>query len=176
MATNERRIIVQIIGGEASPQTLAPTPEEVPGSDDELRKKIAQGMEKKDSKALVKMGVEKVGNIAMQTAQVSLNRYFSMSENYMAETDYQNTMTMINKGKSLFSTISSAALAGGAVGGPMGAAISSIAAAGVWGINEYVNYQQRMSNYYQNLNATRYQTEFDRTRLGLTNEGKGTEN
>lgn len=175
MAANERRIIVQIIGGETSTQP-GPEAKDVEGSPEDVKEKNSKKEIESGAKALVKMGVEKVGNIAMQTAQVSLNRYFSMSENYMAETDYQNAMTMINKSKSLYSTIASGAMAGAAVGGPMGAAVGTIISAGAWGINEYVNYQQRMSNYYQNLNATRYQTEFDRTRLGLTNEGKGTEN
>ena len=174
MAANERRIVVQIIGGDTTTQP-GPEEKEMEGSQESIKAKTSQKETKSGAKALVKMGVERVGNIAMQTAQVSLNRYFSMSENYMAETDYQNAMTMINKSKSFVSTIASGAMAG-AVGGPFGMAVGAIISAGAWGASEYVNYQQRMSNYYQNLNATRYQTEFDRTRLGLTNEGKGTEN
>ena len=175
MASNDRKIIVQIIGTEEE-ETAGPDEKKVEGSTKNSKKKNSKQEIEFNAKALVKMGTEKVGDTITHTAQVSLNRYFSMSENYMAETDYQNAMTIVNKGKSFYRTISSGALAGNAVGGPMGAAVGAIISAGTWGINEYVNYQQRMSNYYQNLNATRYQTEFDRTRLGLTNEGKGTEN
>lgn len=171
MANNDRRIIVVkiITTGDDSSNKQEGSPEDV--KEKNSKKEIESG-----AKALVKMGTEKVGNIVMQTAQVSLNRYFSMSENYMAETDYQNAMTMINKSKSLYSTMASGVMMGAAVGGPVGMAIGSIISAGTFVASEFVNYQQRMSNYYQNLNATRYQTEFDRTRMGLTNEGKGTEN
>ena len=171
MAVNaDRVIVVRIVGEDIKGDKNSA------GSVKDVKNVNSEPNKVQEAKALVKMGAEKVGNIVMQTAQVSLNRYFSMSENYMAETDYQNAMTLINKGKSLYSSLTTSALAGGAVGGPFGVAVGAIIGATSWAANEYVNYQQRMSNYYQNLNATRYQTEFDRTRMGLTNEGKGTEN
>ena len=94
----------------------------------------------------------------------------------MAETDYKNFHTVISKGTSLASSIYLGVNAGSPIAGPWGAAAGAVIAATGFAISEVSNYQQRMSNYYQNLNATNYQTEFDRTRAGLTNEGKGTEN
>lgn len=171
MAANaDRVIVVRIVGSDIKGDKNSA------GSVEDVKNVNSEPNKLQEAKALVKMGLEKVSGTVMQTAQVSLNRYFSMSENYMAETDYQNAMTLINKGKSFYSSLTTSALAGGSIGGAFGVAVGAIIGATSWVANEYVNYQQRMSNYYQNLNATRYQTEFDRTRMGLTNEGKGTEN
>lgn len=167
---NERKIIVEIISTKSSE-----TVEKQDGSPKEAEEKNNVSNKNKSKKIEAMLAVDKISSIISSGVRSSMNRYFSMSENYMAEMDFQNAMTVIGKGRSFASTVFTAARAGSTFG-PGGAAVGAIISAAAWVGNEYVNYQQRMSNYYQNLNATNYQTEFDRTRLGLTNEGKGTEN
>lgn len=166
----ERRIIVEIVSKNSEMQTNPNNPEEkkeeLPGSQQSI--KVKHISVDKTARSLTSMIKDRGEGLLRQSLTTTVNRYFSLSENYMAETDYSNVMTTINKGKSFVSTVK----VGAAIGGWAGAAIGAAA----WGVNEFVSYQSRMSNYYQNLNATNYQTQFDRSRLGLTNEGKGTEN
>ena len=57
-----------------------------------------------------------------------------------------------------------------------GNVVGAVATAGLAVINEGIQYYSRMSNYYQALNATNYQTGFSATRAGLVNDSRGTEN
>lgn len=166
---NEKRIIVEIRS------VTEKSEQHQEGSVEEVKKNNKEENKKNDAAALMAMTGRKLVDTIVNSAEVSLNRYFSMSENYMAETDYKNTMNVINKSTSFAGSVLLGAKAGAALG-PYGAAVGSFVMAASWLGNEAINYRQRMSNYYQNLNATNYQTEFDRTRLGLSNEGKGTEN
>lgn len=187
----ERRIIVEIVDTQIESDNVVQENNE---------KKNPAIKKNSKSKALAKMFVDNLVDISISSAENSLNRYFAMSENYMAETDYKNTMNVIKNVKSLASTVanpmlmagsslstggmggfsgSGAASAAGAAGSAStsgGAAWMSIISAASWLGNQIISYQQKLSGYYQNLNATIYQTEFDRTRMGLINEGKGTEN
>lgn len=107
-------------------------------------------------------------NSIKQDANLALTRYFNLSENYLAQNDYQNIMTTINKA----SSFASAAGAGLFVAGPIGAAIG----VGAWGVGELISYQSRMSEYYRNLNAINFGTAWGQERAGLYDGGKGTEN
>lgn len=107
-------------------------------------------------------------NSVKQDANLALTRYFNLSENYLAQTDYQNVMTSISKVSSFASTVG----VGLSLGGPVGAAIGI----GAWGVNEFISYQSRMSGYYSNLNATNFGTAWGQERAGLYDGGKGTEN
>lgn len=166
----ERRIIVEIVSrtenNSSNSNAGGDDPKELPGSQQNIKEKNENYGN--TAKVVGKMAWNNTKSFIGTTVSAVTNRYFSLSENYVAETDYNNFSAMINKGKSLVSTVA----AGYLTGGVAGAAISAVA----WGTNEFISYQNRMSGYYQALNATNYQTQFDRSRLGLTNEGKGTEN
>ena len=106
-------------------------------------------------------------NIVSSALTTGLNQYFKLNEDYIAQNSYNNLMTSVSKTKSLVST----ALAG-AQFGPGG-----LVAAGVgWAITEVISYRAKLSNYYSSLNSTNYNTEFSRTRAGLVDNGRGTEN
>lgn len=166
----DRRIIVEISGGitVAYVDKWQPEKEEIPGSQENIKEKNSSSNKDTTARALARMAYDRAKGNITSAANLMINRYFSLSENYIAEVDYNNAMTITNKGVGLFMSVK----AGASVGGVPGAIISAVA----WGTNEFVSYQNRMSGYYQALNATNYQTEFDRSRLGLTNGGKGTEN
>ena len=115
-------------------------------------------------------------NLITQTASTSINKYFQLSEDYMSENVYKNTMVMVNKAKSLGGTVISGAIAGAKVGGVWGAIAGGTIAAIGWGGSEYIQNQAALSSYYQSINATSMQTEFSRTRAGLVDNGRGTDN
>lgn len=103
-----------------------------------------------------------------QTLSISINRYFNLSEDYITENSYKNTMTTISKAKGAVTSVIGGAMAGGVVGG--------IVAAVGWAGSEILQNQAALSSYYQSINATSMQTEFSRTRAGLVDNGRGTEN
>jgi hypothetical protein len=100
-------------------------------------------------------------------ASYATNRYLTLHEEYMGQQQLSNIKTTINKAQSLGSSVATGAAVGGWVGA-IGGAVS-------WGISQHFEYQQRMSSYYQQLNATNFQTEFSASKLGL-NGSSGTEN
>lgn len=106
------------------------------------------------------------------------NRYFSLSEDYMGQVNYNNTKTIYNKAKSYALSavngfVSGMTLSGGnPILGATGAILSTAGQA----VGDVFSYHERISNYYQSLNSTNAQTEFSRQRIGLYNEGRGTEN
>lgn len=106
------------------------------------------------------------------------NRYFSLSEDYMGQVNYNNTKNIYSRAKSYATSaatgfISGMTLSGGnPVLGITGAILSTAGQA----VGDVFSYQEKISNYYQSLNSTNAQTEFSRQRTGLYNEGRGTEN
>ena len=117
---------------------------------------------------LAKQAYDQVKSVLGNAINSSLNRYYSLSENYMLETDIANLKTGISKATSFGTTVVSGAM----VGGPWGAVI---AAAG-WVGNEAISYNNSLSNYYSQINTNNYNTNFSRTRASLYDNGRGTEN
>lgn len=126
----------------------------------------------KKKKSAEEMFLNYAGQKAMSTLgssiSLSINRYFSLQEDYLAENLYNNIKTTLSKGTSLYGNIA----AGAAVGGAVGAAVGAV----TWVIGEGINQMQRYSGYYAQLNATNAQTEFSQKRAGLYDNGRGTEN
>ena len=163
----EKKIVIEIV-------TKSEEPKEE--NDDNTKKnKEIKGSNKSQksnnnntSIILAKAVVASTVALAKRVVMDGIQRNYSLTENYIAQNDMRNLQTAINKVGGFTASIGG----GFAVGGVPGAVIGAV----TWGANEFVSYQKRMSGYNQQLNATNYQTAFDRSRLGLTNEGRGTEN
>jgi len=110
------------------------------------------------------------------TIEVSLNRYYNMSEDYISQNDYRNVMTAIGKTTSLASTVIGGVTSGLAFGGPVGGAIGGIVAGAGWGLNEAINMKATRSQYYSQINASNINMAYMQQRAGLYMNGKGTEN
>lgn len=110
------------------------------------------------------------------TIQLTLNRYYNMSENYISQNEYRNIMTGVSKVASLGGTIVSGATSGFFIGGPVGGVVGGLVAGLGWGANEYVNAQATKSQYYSQINASNINVAYMRERAGLYMNGKGTEN
>lgn len=110
-------------------------------------------------------------NVAKQSADFAWNRYCTLQEDYMSQQWVNNAKDTINR----VTGVANSAIQGGMVGasfGPIGAAAGALIGAVGYGFSQYTEYQKRMSNYYQQLNSTNFQTEFSASRYGLS----GTEN
>lgn len=132
---------------------------------------------------LAQFTIKKAGAVLNSSVSYATNRYFSLKEDYLSENVYNNIKSGVTKGLGMASSLISGAAVGaktGSVFGPVGTAVGAVLGASVggfgYGLNQYVQYQQKMSGYYQQLNATNAQTQFQAKRLGLSNEGQNTLN
>lgn len=132
---------------------------------------------------LAQFTIKKAGAVLNSSVSYATNRYFSLKEDYLSENVYNNIKSGVTKGLGMASSLISGAAAGaktGSIFGPVGTAVGAVLGASVggfgYGLNQYVQYQQKMSGYYQQLNATNAQTQFQAKRLGLSNEGQNTLN
>ena len=119
----------------------------------------------------INQAYQQAKQLISQTLSTSINRYFELSEDYMTENSYKNTMTMLGKAKSAATSIIGGAMVGGVVGG--------IVAAIGWAGSEYIQNQAALSSYYSSINSTNMQTDFSIMRSGnsaLINMGRGTDN
>ncbi len=132
---------------------------------------------------LAQFTIKKAGAVLNSSVSYATNRYFSLKEDYLSENVYNNIKSGVTKGLGMASSLISGAAAGaktGSIFGPVGTVVGAVLGASVggfgYGLNQYVQYQQKMSGYYQQLNATNAQTQFQAKRLGLSNEGQNTLN
>lgn len=114
--------------------------------------------------------------IAENYASYAIDRYCTLQEDYMSKQAISNVRKTINVAQSGLGNIIGSAVTGAQVGGIGGAVGGAVIGAASFGLNTYLNYQQRMSSYYQQLNSTNFQTDFSASRLGLINNSRGTEN
>ena len=162
-----RSITIEIIDGSGG------------GEDDEdkkakKKKKEEEKLKEKQKNALKKFGQEALAMLT-NAAEQSLQRHFTLTENYMSQNIYSNakkTISLVTQGAT---SIASMAKIGG-VFGPVGAVGGAIVGAVSFGVNTFIDYQTRMSSYYQSLNAGNYQSDFSQVRAGLVDGSRGTEN
>jgi hypothetical protein len=118
-------------------------------------------------------------NIAYQNIKngvaYSLNRSFSLTEDYMSEMVVNNVINTIGQITSLWGSVSAGALAG-IGGGPIGAVVGATVGALGWLANAGMQSYQRYDQQQISLNEVNVQTTFQRVRLGLVDGGRGTEN
>lgn len=133
--------------------------------------------------ALIQLAKTQAEEVIRNAASYGLNRYFSLKEDYLSENVYNEIKSKVSKTIGFGKSILSGAITGGSSMskfGPIGAAVGAVAGAAIggagYGTQQYIQYQQKMSGYYQQLNATNAQTQFQAKRLGLSNEGQNTLN
>lgn len=116
-----------------------------------------------------------VTSLAIRSGEIAFNRYTNLQEDYLSSQTLNNAIDTVNRTKSLGSEIFYG-IKTGSIFGPAGALAGAAIGAINFGANQYLQYQQRMSSYYQQLNSTNFQTEFASSRMGLINNSRGTEN
>ena len=161
-----RKITIEIVEGSG-------------GGDDEedeeaKKKRKEEQLKKKQANVLKNLGKETLDLVA-STVEDSLQRHFTLTENYMSQNIYANAKKSISLVMSAGSSILNGAKIG-SIFGPGGTAVGAIVGAASFAIQQQVQYQNRMSSYYQSLNASNYQSDFSQVRAGLIDGSKGTEN
>lgn len=165
MAQDNRKITIEILSKETSNNETSSGSINTPNKIKTLKKK-----EKNISgKGILinQLYAQAKSNLGASISN-SMNRYFNLSEDYIAEREINNFKISVNKITNTISSVAGASI----VGGPLGGTIALI---GV-GVSEYLNNQQTLSNYYSSINASNYNTQFSRIRAGLVDNGRGTEN
>ena len=126
--------------------------------------------------AILSYGLQQAKQITTQAFTFNIDRKLSLTENYLAQNEYNNFKTTISKAKSLAGTVGSGAITGAQVGGVWGAVIGAVIGTVAWGAGQYTENRANLSSYYQEINTTNYNSQFSRTRAGLVDGGRGTEN
>ncbi|WP_281512132.1 hypothetical protein [Mammaliicoccus vitulinus] len=114
-------------------------------------------------------------NLIKRAATQTIDRYFSLSEDYLNESVYNNAMTALSNVGSVVSSVASGIQIGSVGGAPgmiIGAAIGLTSSL----VSLDLQYKSRLSSYYTQLNATNIQTKFTAARMGLLDGGRNTEN
>lgn len=105
----------------------------------------------------------------------SMNRYFTLTEDYISQNEYQifsKSRDMLHSGLSSMVT----GMMAGASLGPGGMIMGAVTGLASFGVQESIKQKQRYSSYYQQLNATNFNTSFSEQRASLYDGGRGTEN
>ena len=163
MAIDTKKITIEIIGkSDGSGENTPPSPVE-----DELNPK-----ENKTQKSAAQIWLNMVAQRALSlftaTVESSANRYFYMKEDYLGEQIYRNVKSNISKASGAVTTIAAGAKIGGAPGAVI-ATVGIMANEGLSIFNKYASLENQM-------NTLNYGMEFSRTRSGLVDNGRGTEN
>ena len=111
----------------------------------------------------------------LQSVNYGLDRHFKMNEDYKGQNDKSNALTIIGKASS-FGTAIGGGASGGAMFGPVGALVGATIGAVGFGINEIISYNQSKDQQNIILATTNANVSFARTRAGLSNNSRGTEN
>lgn len=120
---------------------------------------------------------------AYSIAMMEHNRYFTLTEDYLAQNKMNMIQTQISNTKSMLSSIGGKALSYGTIGfataGPVGAVVGAAIGAVVGGVKSGISLaterDQKIEQYNMQLNATNAQTSFMASRASLVNGGRGTE-
>lgn len=109
------------------------------------------------------------------TALYSAQKYFNLTENYKAQMDLNNTLSVIEHISNIGTSILGGAIAG-AKFGPGGAFAGAVAGTITAGVNVAINAAKAWDQQNLSLTQMNMQSAFQRTRLGLVDDGRGTLN
>ena len=104
-----------------------------------------------------------------------INRYYNLTENYKAEVMLDNTLSVINHISEAYTSILGGAVIGSKAG-PLGAVLGLVAGAGSWAVNTWFQAEKAFDEQNKNLSTMRIQSGYQRFRLGLIDDGRGTQN
>ena len=97
-----------------------------------------------------------------------VNRYLNLTENYKTQMTVKNAQIAISKVTSLATMLAT----GFAVGNALGAAVAGVA----WVISEGIGIAQRFNDAYTEIAKNNYQSIYAMSKLGLIDNGRGTQN
>lgn len=109
------------------------------------------------------------------TALFQLERYYNLTENYKGEQDLSNTLSVLSHLMEMSTSIVGGAIAG-AKAGPVGAVAGMFVGYASWGVNTVFNSWKAFDQQSRELQTMNMQSSYQRVRLGLIDDGRGTQN
>lgn len=125
--------------------------------------------------ALVYYAYQQAKQIAKTTALYRIERYFNLTENYKAEQDMENTLNVISHEVEAWTSIIGGAIVG-AKAGPWGALAGTAIGLVAWGTNTGFSAWKAWDQQNMQLQTMNIQSNFQKVRLGLIDDGRGTQN
>ncbi len=165
-----RKITIEIIQKNEGDDTP-----KIPDEDKDKKKSDSEGKTLLKS-VILNQGYKVAKKLVIQGVESSMNRYLTLSEDYMAQNVYNAVKVSIDKATTAGTAIIGGGLAGAKVAGVPGAIAGIVIGSVGFGVSEFLSYQSRMSGYYRTLNASNIEMSFARKRAGLMDGSKGTEN
>lgn len=105
-----------------------------------------------------------------------IGMYFNLTENYKGEQMLENTMSIISNTSSAMGSIFAGVIAGFKAGGPIGAAIGTFVGGGAAFGTNVINALHAFTQQNMQLTTMNMQSSFQRVKLGLIDDGRGTQN
>ena len=148
--------------------------------DDDDDAKNDEEKEAKKRQKKIKSVVKQLGAVAFREittqALYDLEKYTSLSDDYKTSITVSNIKATVNKVMSLGKSTFAAAKLGFEIGGGQGAAIGAVIGAGVTITTEALSLIRQYETQSLNLRFADTEAKYARTRLGLIDNGRGTQN
>lgn len=118
---------------------------------------------------------EQSKSLIKNSAMYVVGRYFNLTENYKGEQDLQNTLSVLGNVIGAGTSIVGGAIAG-AKAGPVGIVAGAAVGAVFWTANTALNAFKAWDNQRIQLATMNIESSFQQVRLGLVDNGRGTQN
>lgn len=167
MASDERKITIELkaIGTDDSE-------DDGNGKDEDKKEKAA--------KNALKSSLKQIGKFAVRQATTQMlfefERYTTLSENYKFEVMIGNAQTALKKTMALGSSLINGAATGMIIGGPAGAAVGAFVGAAEFAVTESLSLWRQYRQQDLQLATDDRTASYARSRLGLIDNGRGTQN
>lgn len=116
--------------------------------------------------------------LAKNSILYTAGRYFNLTENYKAEQDLENTFSVLENVTNLGTSIIGGAIAGAKMSGgnPYVAVAGAAVGATMWGFNVALNSIKAWESQNIQIATMNIESSFQKVRLGLVDNGRGTQN
>ena len=177
---SERKIVIEIVDGKKESESKKTKSDDGTSTLQKTLTKIFHPVQTLEDASVGKniismQAYQQAKQQIINTVDYYHNRYFSLKEDYLSETTYNNAKAAIGKAASVLGIVGAGAIAGAKLG-PLGSVAGAIIGGAGFVVNEQIQKQKVYSQYYQQLNTLSYETSFARERAGLVNDSKGTDN
>ena len=121
--------------------------------------------------------LSKTKALAKNAILYNLNKYFNLAEDYKAEQTLNNTLNVLSHIGEGFTSILGGAIAGAKTGaGVPGAVVGALTGATFWVADTALNTYKAFDQENISLSTMRIQAGYQKVRLGLVDDGRGTQN
>ena len=183
MASDTKKIVIEIKGSEVGKGKSGTTTKNSKEKDEILEGlQVAfqplQSLENVivGSSQSAKYIYDNLKNLAIENVNTTLGRTFRLTEDYMNQSILNNVQAQIGKASSFAASVIAGAKIGSIVAPGAGTVIGAVTGAAASIGSELISGGSTISQYYSDINAATYQSEFSRQRAGLVDEGRGTQN